>query len=216
MMWVKTMFAYSQGLELDANDNIYYTGSFTGTVDVDPGPATYTIAPTTNYFYDSYLSRLDSAGNLTWVIQLQDTGYKGLGDIAYHNSGSIYCVGSYQGKVDFNPGPGTYTLANTSSNFEPFIIKFNAGPAAVEEQKLSDDIVIYPNPAQTEVYLRSDGKKGNGEIKLYNSIGQMVLNKDFRDLNGTSLNVGKMNPGIYFLEIQFDNGDLLKTKFVRE
>ncbi|MEI7609884.1 MAG: DUF4347 domain-containing protein, partial [Rhodospirillaceae bacterium] len=100
-----------RAIAVDASGNVYVTGSFTGTVDFDPGPGitTMTSAGST----DIFIEKLSATGDLIWTARLGGSG----ADIGYgvtvDGSGNVYATGSFSGTADFNPGAGT---ANLTSN----------------------------------------------------------------------------------------------------
>lgn len=103
---------------------IYVTGSFYGTADFDPSPATYTVSSFTPSQLDAFLLKLDPNGNFNWVGTV-GTSYDDYGnDLAFDLSDNLFMVGSFAGVGDFDLGPGTYTLGVTSSA-QAFHIKMN-------------------------------------------------------------------------------------------
>jgi hypothetical protein len=128
--WAKTFngpgsFDQGQSITTDAADNVYITGNFEGVTDFDPGPGTYTLTSNNINFSDIFISKLDAAGNLLWAKSLgtpnSDDGGSG---IAIDASGNVYVTGDFNGTIDFDPGPGTYTLAASATDI--FVIKLDA------------------------------------------------------------------------------------------
>jgi len=58
--------SYGAGIAMDAQNNIYVTGTFSGTVDFDPGPASVTVSANT---VEIFILKLDFNGNFSWVKQ---------------------------------------------------------------------------------------------------------------------------------------------------
>ncbi len=114
LKWAKTFFNYSnvgmgRSIKTDAQGNVYSTGYFTGPLDFDPGAGTYTLT-TSNTFYDSYISKLDSAGNFIWAKQIGNAGTEYSYSLALDDSSNIYTSGFYTGTVDFDPNAGVFNL----------------------------------------------------------------------------------------------------------
>lgn len=75
-VWVKiiegtegSLTGYGNSVSLDNNSNVYVTGSFLGTADFDPGNGTHIKSSFGNS--DAFVLKLDSAGNFSWVKQLE-------------------------------------------------------------------------------------------------------------------------------------------------
>jgi len=124
--WAKqfggTSYEDGRAIVLDAADNIYTTGNFSGTVDFDPGAGTFTL--TSLGAEDIFVSKLDGAGNFMWAKQLGGTGSDfGLG-IDLDAAGNVYVSGSFNGTADFDPGIATFTLISASLE-DVFISKLN-------------------------------------------------------------------------------------------
>ena len=93
------------------------------------------------------------------------------------------------------------------------VVKLKQGFVGLEEAGLKIDLKIYPNPAQDFLRIFSD----NANLKsaaIYNAFGQQV--DSFQILNReTQINIRKLSPGIYFVKVQFENGQMAIGKFVK-
>jgi hypothetical protein len=107
--WTKTMggtgvdIGYS--VALDGNGNIYVTGSFNGTVDLDPGVATDN--HTSAGGFDIFLTRINSDGSYGWAKTMGGTGADEGNSVAVDGRGNVYVTGFFHGTVDFDPGVAT-------------------------------------------------------------------------------------------------------------
>lgn len=112
-----------KAMALDAAGNIYTTGCFQGTVDFDPGLATYNL--TSLGEYDIFISKFDNLGNFIWTkaigAEWADQGYS----IHVDNAGAIYVTGTFVLTVNFDTSGGTYNLTSSGSN-NSFILKLNS------------------------------------------------------------------------------------------
>ncbi len=109
-----------RSIAVDASGNVYTTGYFNGTLDFDPGPATYNMNANV---YDIYVSKLDASGNFVWAKQIgggANSGYS----IALDAAGNVYTCGSFQATADFDPGAGVTNVTTAGIN-DMFITKFD-------------------------------------------------------------------------------------------
>jgi len=109
------------GVAADSNGNVYITGSFSGTVDFDPGPGTYYLTATDD---DIFILKLNSLGNFVWVKQVVGGGYDVGNNVTLDSSNNLYTVGTFQKTADFDPGPGTHNLDSTAGG--GFILKLDS------------------------------------------------------------------------------------------
>jgi len=127
LVWAKPFISSTNqsvnSITLDDSAYIYVTGSFTGTIDFDPGPA--------NYFLNSplqhslFVCKLDSAGNFKWATAIGN----GLSDFVGQNiitdiASNVWVAGTFGDSVDFDPGPASSYLY-APSNIDLFFLKLD-------------------------------------------------------------------------------------------
>ena len=128
-VWAKSMG--SSGLDnsncitIDASNNVYTTGIFSGTMDFDPGAGTFNL--TSAGGYDIFISKLDNSGDFVWAKSMGGTSTELSRSIAIDATNYVYTTGRYQGTADFDPGAGSFNLTSPSaSNFTIFVSKLDA------------------------------------------------------------------------------------------
>ncbi len=126
--WVATLG--SNGTErgtaiaLDDDGHIYLTGSFTNTVDFDPGPAVVNL--TSAGGNDIYVAKFTLEGALVWARSMGGPNNDGPLSIALDAQGNVYTTGGFCGTADFDPGPGTFTMtAATTGETDIFVSKLD-------------------------------------------------------------------------------------------
>ncbi|MBK8611067.1 MAG: gliding motility-associated C-terminal domain-containing protein [Chitinophagaceae bacterium] len=137
-IWVKQIGgpSYQQvfGIEEDAADNIYLTGHYNGTADFDPGPGVYSLTALGDP--DIFTLKLSSAGEFIWVAPATGpffgSGYSLRVDQRYN----VYVVGTYEGTIDFDPGPDELKLSSAGKS-EIFIQKLRQCPDAALTETLN-------------------------------------------------------------------------------
>lgn len=116
--------AESSAVTTDTAGNVYTTGYFSYTVDINPGPAVdFRVA---NGAKDIFITKLDANGNLLWAKTIGGVGAYNEGHaICIDNDGSVYITGFYGATADFDPGIGVYNLVSNGGR-EIFILKLTA------------------------------------------------------------------------------------------
>ena len=115
-----------RSIAVDANGNIYTTGTFRG-VDTDFDPSTGGTLPlTSNGGTDVFVSKLNSSGDIVWAKSFGGSADEQSYSIAVDGSGNVYTTGHFQGtNVDFDPGDGTTNLTSAGVS-DVFVSKLNS------------------------------------------------------------------------------------------
>jgi hypothetical protein len=106
-------------IAVDAAGNIYLTGSFSDSLDIDPGPLEEFLT-TGNGFINCFLLKLDATGALQWGYQWggeSDFDQDNVAAMDLSSSGDVVLTGLYYGSVDFDPGPGDVSLPGPYGTF---------------------------------------------------------------------------------------------------
>ena len=127
-IWAKRMGGTGDdsgtAIGLDGMGNIYTTGYFNGSADMDPGTGIYNVTSTGTY--SVFISKLDSAGSFIWAKAFG--GLSGIGTNAMAvepSTGDVYITGSFIGTVDFDPG-ATSLIYTSAGNEDLYISKFDS------------------------------------------------------------------------------------------
>ncbi|MES2478164.1 MAG: SBBP repeat-containing protein [Bacteroidota bacterium] len=113
-------------LSFDNKGNLLLAGDFNGNADLDPSPGTtFIVGSTSASFPDSYISKLDTNGDFIWAVPLQGLSVKSAAALASDTSGSVYCSGTFQGTVDFDPTGGVLNLSSKGLD-DIFVAKYNS------------------------------------------------------------------------------------------
>lgn len=138
-IWVKTFklqgTSFFMDIVCDGVGGVYAGAVFNSSVDVDPGPAATLYTTASSFDEDSYLLRLNSAGNLQWSAHIGSTTADDIITVLSKDvQGAVYAAGYFQGTVDFDPGPGIHTL--TSAGVNSFLIKLNSSGSLIRAQMI--------------------------------------------------------------------------------
>lgn len=95
-------------IAVDSSGDVYCAGSFSATVDLDPGPGTYPVSDSS--FSDIYLCKFTNSGVFVWANVISGSQSATIQDISVDHSGNLYCTGFFYGTATF----GTTTLSSVA------------------------------------------------------------------------------------------------------
>lgn len=154
LVWVTTVGGVQAELpvdvEIDALDNIYFTGNFFGNFDINAGSGTNTMYWAGSS--DIFASKLDATGTYVWGWCVGGGSDDEVRGMSLDGSGDIYFTGGFVGTSDFNPGSATNNLVSNGSNPDIFVLKMTTGNTFVWTHKIGasnidegHDIYATPN-----------------------------------------------------------------------
>ncbi len=171
------------GLAVTASGQVYMSGRFTGTVDLNPGIGVDNHTATGHA--DSFLIGLDASGAYGfghhWGGTDKNTGYANppyYADCSYSvgldASDDVYVTGIFYGTTDFDPGAGTvqYTTVDSGGYGDGFVSKFT-GAGTFEWVRVF----------QGEHFQEGFGVDGNANNDVYVT-GRFYNTVDFDPLPG--------------------------------
>ena len=206
--------AVGVSIAVDASQNIYATGRFSGTADMDPSPsATSTLAATSTSAagYDMFVCKLDASCNFVWAKQFSGNGLESPLAITLDGSANVYLTGNFNGTVDFDPSAATHTLT-ANAGADAFICKLNTsgtfmwahafGSSTTDNDSGYDVKVSSPgnvfitgvfygttdfNPSPTATNVLSSAGSGDIFVSKFDSNGNFVWAKQ---MSGTNYDEG--------------------------
>jgi hypothetical protein len=214
LTWYKSLKAYTNeslntgyAISLDASDNIFITGTFKDSIDLDPGAGLdkeICIGGS-----DIFMVKLDASGNYVWGERLggnnsvydADAGY----DLKIVGT-EIYFAGTFADVIDCDPGFG---IINATSNgfSDLLVVKFGQNNTGLNEyQGTYVSLLLYPNPAQHSVFIQMEGLAAACEVQLQlmDITGKIVQQKQVQANGGSNqftMDVTDLTPGIYMIRI---------------
>ncbi|MEP6724691.1 MAG: SBBP repeat-containing protein [Bacteroidota bacterium] len=128
-VWAKQIGgAYTEvayAITVDAAENVYTTGYYTGRADFDPGSGVFNLTPTGGNGSndpDIFVSKLDGAGNFVWAETVGGLGFDYGNAIAVDAGQQVYVTGTFAFTADFDPALAQYDLVS-SGNDDVFVLK---------------------------------------------------------------------------------------------
>jgi len=117
------------GCALDGAGNLFVAGNFSGTIDLDPGPA---LSMLTSADSALFVAKYAPGGALLWarMVTPQAAMHVGCEDMCLDATGNVFVAGAFQGTVDFDPGSGVQSrtsldVFNTPSPNNAFVLKLD-------------------------------------------------------------------------------------------
>lgn len=190
---------YANAVEYDFNGNVYTSGTFWNTADLDPGAGIFNV--TGSGAGDIFITKLDVNGNFIWAKSIGGLLAQRGTAMKTDPGGNLFVTGYFYGATDFDPGTGTYNLSTSPGIWDAFILKLDPNGNFVWVKQIgtgssgfttSHDLVLDDagNIYLTGEYSNTqDFDPGNGIFNLTSSGGSngYVLKLD---VNGTFLWAG--------------------------
>jgi hypothetical protein len=79
--------------------------------------------------------------------------------------------------------------------------------------QIENNIFFYPNP--TKRFLTIHCNNNINTLKVFNMIGNLVMDRNIFK-NQTTLDIEYIPNGMYFVELKFDNGSIINSKFIKK
>ncbi|MEN6449000.1 MAG: SdrD B-like domain-containing protein [Thermoguttaceae bacterium] len=199
---------FANGIATDASGNYYVTGSFSGSVDFDPGVARMELTSVGKN--DVFVAKYTSAGSLVWAKQVGNVGYDFGQAIAVGADGGVYVTGSFVGAVDFNPAVAvSYNIASVGGS-DAFVLKLNAdGDFAwaatwgnADAGVARDDGSFMPGDYGNDIVVGNDGS-------VY-ALSEFNITFTSATLDSLSAGVDPVSPTAYVTKID-SSGNVLWT-----
>jgi len=114
-------------IALDQQNNIYVTGQFEGTIDMDPSAGVKNLTSTGQN--DVFIGKYNQDGTLIWAESIGGIGNEQPEGIAVDKDGNVSVVGTFSSAtLDADPGPGVYNLVDHNTNNQTgFLVHLNTG-----------------------------------------------------------------------------------------
>ena len=185
-IWAKSFGSFNavvNDLKVDNNENVFMTGSFNESFSFNG------TLQTSNGNDDVYFLKFNNQGQEEWckTFGSNSTNSESGNSIAIDSNGDILVAGFFSGSVDFDAGPGDFTLTSIGIRFG-FITKYNQNGNHINTVKI-------------------DGTNNTSESRIYS----IDINNSSIYVTGTIYGTVDMDPGtLIFNETQLNSGFILK------
>lgn len=213
--WVRSIgyeaneFVYS--VALDALSNIYMTGNYKDSIDLDFGVGMDVHTSATD---DAFLVKLSQCGDTTITLIngldfSANTPYGASFQWIDCNNGIV--IQGATSSVFTAPAPGSYALVSTMYGCTDTSSCYYVTDASISELN-ENDIRVYPNPATTSLNVEFDFMVDGATIELIDIQGNVITN-EYVASNAFELPLDVAN-GVYLLRIILNSGGIYNKRFI--
>jgi hypothetical protein len=114
----------ARGLAVDSEDNIYIAGSFSLTVDFDPGPESASLTAVQGQ--DGFLAKYSNAGEFIWVKQFGGEGTDILTALTIDGSDNVVTAVRFSGELDLDPSEESEFLVSPQGGNDVSLVKLDS------------------------------------------------------------------------------------------
>lgn len=215
-VWAKqiggNLYDIGNSIDVDKFGNIFITGQFEGTVDLDPGAGVVNF--TSFGLGDIFVSKLDSAGNFLWAGSMGGSFSDNGVAIVIDSWDNIFTTGIFQATAEFDPGAGVFNLSQLASGGEVFVHKMSQKSILneINENLNENTTFIYPNPSNN--FIDIETTIADYSLSIFDVMGKIIFKEKVYQ-NKIRVDVSDFSDGIYFIHLA--NGDMVVSKkFIKE
>lgn len=133
------------------------------------------------------------------------------GDNVVDNIEQIYIENPVEGQQYTITITHKGNLVNSSQNFALIITGIDSGNVGTQEFDMNSAVTIYPNPVVEKLNINLTKKLNNVVVRIFNPMGQVVYQEEFKSLNSVqSIDMKSVPQGTYMVYIKSDEGTITK------
>jgi hypothetical protein len=199
-IYTNTEYGGAYTIELKRENELYVSGTFAGTADINPGPDSLMV--TTGFDSSPFISKLNTDGELLWSVPFYTNEVAGIRELSVLTEDSRIVVnGFFYDSLQCGTVAGENWLG-TKYGADCFVASYseeNVMTASHDFQKYSpENFNIYPNPAMENISIQC-----NDELiflSLYNASGELIKRMDDVYATEVNMNLAELPAGIYYLQ----------------
>jgi hypothetical protein len=175
------------------NGKVHVIGQFSGTVDFDPGAATFNL--TSAGSSDGFVLTLDSAGQFVRALRVGGTQADPMLDVALDHGGRLVAFGTFSGSADFDPGPGT-SILNSAGSSDVFVWKYGCSELRLEGAGAGPTTIAF-SPGSPALFDLLRGRLS--DLRGSGNYAQAACLGGFLNAPATDAGVPDAGDGFYYL-----------------
>jgi hypothetical protein len=193
-------------VHLDAFGSVYITANYSGTIGFLDNNEAQNIP--VDHGSGFYICKLTQSGGFQWLYSTPSLFRSSVISAA----NEIAVAGSFNGTVDFDPGPAVFELNAPPLNWDMFIVKFSQPTLSNEfpgEKQIR--VHLYPNPTKGLVFAET--LASGLSIAVYNSSGIKVHETNI-DSPAFTFDLSHLPAGMYLVHLVDNNGGSTTRKLM--
>jgi hypothetical protein len=109
----------------DSQGDVYVTGRYTGTVDLNPGAGVYTVVNNESA-PDAFITRLTASGDFVWAGATEGTGSASFRGLEIDGDGSVIVAGGLSSPMTVQTSSGSLAMSPVLAGGNAFVLKLNS------------------------------------------------------------------------------------------
>jgi hypothetical protein len=178
VVWTKHFkgygYSYCYGIAVDTFGNIYLTGTFSDSIDIDPGPERHILKAVNNS--NIYMVKFSSSGNLIWVNNIQSSSYTNVSGLELTKTNHLIIAGTIRALTSFNPLSSDYDLSPVGMT-DVYIAKYDTAGKIIWAKRISgnghDQCGNFTVDSDESIYITGHFRE---QIDLSTSGNPVILN----------------------------------------
>ena len=172
---------------------------------------------------DTYISKLDSAGNFVWAGLFTSADQVYPKAITVDHSGDVYTTGFFGSTTDFDPSSSVFNLTAVPFSYDIYIHKLTGNmTTGLQQNDFANEFKIFPNPTTGSFVVEPPNARVQNSEPLQNLIFSL------HDLSGRKIQMDTIitptlaefhfnaEAGLYLLEITDPSNRKAMVKVVKE
>ena len=186
---------------INTNNELILSGVTTGSVDFDPSTNNFVITtPLNSYIGNIFMAKYNrNNGDFIWANKIDSNTEPFLNCVSMNNNQDLFISGAFSEAADFDLSSGVQTLTSANPFWtDRFWAKYATSLLGLEENIISNDYSVYPNP--TTGILNFKSETNISKVVIYNMLGQLVQQENINALEG-SINISDLAQGTYIVKV---------------
>lgn len=197
---------YGRGIAIDEQGACFVTGDYQGTANFGPQQLTAV------HNVDIFIVKYAPDGSATWAKSAGGQSTDSCDAIAGDDEGNVFITGYFYSNIMFD---NITLVANYDQPVFVAKLKTELNTGVPQPSSGSEIITVFPNPAETTIYLKSENELyvQADKITIFNALGSEVMTLQGENIH--TVNIQSLHPGIYFMLAEM-NGKTIAARFVKK